>query len=149
MEREVKFRGLPEDPSAFGFDFVYGYYYYDEPVDQHVIYTKKCEVVPVQPETIGQYTGLKDSQGKEIYEGDVLKTVGKKFLGKRDIKTGFMHTEVTHISVVEWWQSSSNLGYRLKNSKGKTIMIKPYAVSRTMKAEKIGNIHQNPELLKQ
>jgi len=78
-----------------------------------------------------QYTGLKDKNGKEIYEGDVLGGVwGDGYIGWCDKCKSFEYFDITHVCYscvgdVFWSEFLEDEG----------------------KHEVIGNIHENPELL--
>lgn len=94
---------------------------------------------------IEQFTGLQDKNGKDIYEGDLLRLKCHKPASGLWQEGGGEEKAFIRISAVEWFTSGGSHGYRLKRGRA-TLMIKPYALV-TMEARICGNIHENPELL--
>lgn len=89
----------------------------------------------VVPETVGQYTGITDDNGKKIFEGDILKVVDSKY--KR--------TYITKVCIYFNTLCVKTCG----NSYESTPIGFANAIwdSESYKVEVIGNIYDNPELL--
>lgn len=63
--REIKFRAQKENSK----ELVYGYFSQDYSGTAYITTLDGVDTSNVIPETIGQFTGLKDKSGDEIYEG--------------------------------------------------------------------------------
>lgn len=105
----------------------------------------ECEKYEVIPETVGQYTGLTDKNGKKIFEGDILRGFAYPFRdgeGKHN-----------YYAEVVWFENSPAFGLVThKNPKSNVVGISDGNCEymedwETFLWEVIGNIYDNPELL--
>ena len=103
--------------------------WYDEGEEGEYDTTEDLRVVP---ETVGQYTGLKDKNGKKIFEGDIV-----EFTDKYTRKKG--RAEIV-FEAFKWKYSGCYYG-------GNPI-VWLCIDDGSIEFEIIGNIHDNPELLK-
>ena len=123
--RKILFRGKPKSELI---DWIYGCYFWSELSGKHYIMGVSKDYgytnIEVIPETVGQYTGLKDKNGKEIFEGDICKSI-------------------YGISRVIWSDGRSAFMMRFCDYPHEIIGFEEIQDS----IEIIGNIYDTPELL--
>ena len=122
--RTIKFRGKDIETG----EWIYGHFFQrlghypaivePRPRDGKVMYYE----IAVEDTTVGQFTEMLDKNGKEIYEGDILQEIGS-------VKTVLVVYEAP-----QFCYADNSFGYKFLN------LPENYTV--------IGNIHDNPELLK-
>jgi len=83
------------------------------------------------PEWIMEYTNLTDKNGKEIYEGDIIKA-----------STKILETLQVHTGYVQFGKSSFVLHYKIWNGKILIRRLSAYA-----NFEIVGNVYENPDLI--
>lgn len=131
--REILFRGKRTDNG----EWVYGGYFDGIKfpiIAQKVRETESVDVytaigTQVVRETIGQYTGYTDKNGTKIFDGDIVR---------------YQHITRVIIYVTKWIAGC----WHYEDVTGKTFLSPAPVFLIDGRIEVIGNIHDNPELLK-
>lgn len=130
--RDIKFRVWSSESKKMylpkkGCDFLVridGEYFVDEDIVENV------GLIPVKREgyILMQYTGLKDSSGKEIYEGDIVEFLfrGRRVITRDEVWAAF-----------GFWDGSA------------FIVLSDYKEHHQAERTILGNIYENPDLLKE
>lgn len=96
MKREIKFRGIRRDNG----EWIYGDL--NHLLDGvYISNDHGCNMAQVDPDTVGMNTGLKDKNGKEIYNGDILASDGKPFGHVVDGVRGYCFDVVYFLDIYE------------------------------------------------
>lgn len=130
--RDIKFRGFNYENG-----WIYGMYVDNYIVDEVVEATNEYIALGrwchVDIDTVGQYTGLKDRNGTEIYEGDILECKGH-YSGEGWFDTG--ECDYHFISSVKWDNVKSS--YKCGGFDLSELYVNNDVI--------VGNIFENPEL---
>ena len=119
--REILFRAKRRDSG----EWIYGYYQPPIPAREDIgttlaVFTDDgfLEDIRVDPETVGQYIGLIDADGKKIFEGDILESPVIHY--SRKLTRRIIVTDI-------------------RECKFMSLYVNEYRVA--------GNVHDNPEML--
>lgn len=104
---------------------------------RNVIITDNGLAYVVIPETVGQYTGLKDNNGTKIFEGDII------YFTVFDSTGG----DTQYLGTVKYIKEFTDFDIEVENKEIKIFNLS-WVLSQDDEFEIIGNIHDNPELLK-
>lgn len=143
--KEIKFKAKRKDNN----EWTYGYlekqavkgeeYYITSPCNEWI---NNCHIVI--PETISQYTGLKDKNGVEIYENDIISATEHLTNGYIGIGEVDLYYEVNYIDRLSKYALNPRIINGKYNSNNFELDMFHYKAE---DIEVIGNIFDNSELL--
>ena len=133
MKREIKFRAKKLKDNIW----VYGLLTNDMKGHYRINFDPKSFSCVVKEDTISQYTGLKDNNGKEIYEGDIVK----------------FHFMTFSVSTSELFPTKKFFGVITTNKYNQWVILSDgleiHIENAIKHGEVVGNIYDNKDLLKE
>lgn len=117
--REILFAGIEKKSE----NWVYGHFVHND-IDCPCIIDKDAKKYEIHPDTLSQYTGLKDKKGNMIFEGDILQVC--------DNKNGVLTVEFRNAYVGGWVLTHES-----------TDQVLSLGARKSEDLELIGNIHNN------
>ena len=124
--REILFRGKCKTDNEWLYGFPYVTRKNAVKINWYCSEFGSMRTDEVDPETVGQYTGLTDKNCKKIFEGDLIRS-----------------TETGETAIVQWFSEHSAFMIWCKTSNQVGFL---YECEKSI-IEVIGNIHDNPELI--
>lgn len=143
--REILFRGKRKTDNKWLYGFPYITRKNAVKINWYCSEFGSMRTDEVDPETVGQYTGLTDKNGTKIFEGDIVKFIHKNKLKPYDDLVSPFYESYSRNYKIEYTNTFARYGLRFINGsihfpcKQSTLLMHD--------CEIIGNIYDNPELL--
>ena len=134
MNREIEFRGKSYKDNTW----IQGYLTRDLKGHYRIQFDVKCFSVVIKENTLGQFSGLKDINGVEIYEGDIINACNDR--GVIEFDCG--------VFGINWDYGRCDNRTTMYGTFGQRHNLRRMDDEIIDRIEIIGNIYDNPELLK-
>lgn len=107
------------------------------------------DVVVIDPETVGQYSGLTDKNGKKIFEGDIVKAELRPCVYQDSYAIGYVNFEDGTFKIKVTCSKNAKEHKVYCGEEVKSFAIENNFINRGYVLNIIGNIYDNPELLQE
>lgn len=152
MGRDIKFRGKCSGQSKYAGEWVEGGLVVPQEITNNEVLIIRAiadgctTTYHVDADTIGQFTGFHDKNGKEIYEGDIVTSNRYPFVNDR---------KPNYYGVIEWFDYDGCFSCYYEKAKGSKCrgvsvgMPVDFDMDDAKEYEVVGNIFDNKELLEE
>ena len=144
MQDRFKYRAWDKENKKYIYSVEKGLEFYSTAGNLRVMIL--AEIAESRKYVLEQCTGLKDKNGKLIYEGDIIKVTSPK---NWNIFDEYSNSEILGKGVVVTKPGCAFIKKNDIDGEEKKYYFALYSVVEDADVEVVGNIHENPELLEE